>query len=466
MAMIGGGLDDPLMRHLDDNVAYPKRLRTSLSKIMDKQLEYSNIGNVVPMGSRTRSRSRSGSISGESGCSQAPITAMLRSSSPVRMGSVSMTERPPVQLPKMFKKEYLLKNNNSSQVIKNVPLGCKKDSVVKPIMLNPKQGHSRTTSTCSQMTNVTTKYVELDAPALGNRFPSSDSFASSSPTVTAELELRLLADEEAQLSGHSNKRQSILSNFMNDEQIWLNEKQDFQYPDDTYFDKERIDLTIKNLELRIDELKLDNDKLHLDNKNLKLENATLTKENESLAFQNKTLFNHMQSLPRISNADFIIRKQGRTENDPPVSEKLLLQSDELVKIAVEGKIKELEKDLARYKCIRKAVESRLSPRKSRFKYLTGEQLDALVEDDSDEHDTSLNNNATATKASGDKKTQVISTVKLKLNVELPPEQRSEFESESESESESAPSPTRLQNGFNLRLKLASPAKNDENYNQL
>ena len=213
-------------------------------------------------------------------------------------------------------------------------------------------------------------------------------------------------------------------------------------------------------------MKLDNDKLHLDNKNLKLENATLTKENESLAFQNKTLFNHMQSLPRISNADFIIRKQGRTENDPPVSEKLLLQSDELVKIAVEGKIKELEKDLARYKCIRKAVESRLSPRKNRFKYLTGEQLDALVEDDSDEHDTSLNNNATATKASGDKKTQVISTVKLKLNVELPPEQRSEFESESESESESAPSPTRLQNGFNLRLKLASPAKNDENYNQL
>lgn len=444
--MLGGGIDDTMIAHgssiyLDDNGAYPKRLRTSLSKIMDKQLDYNNsMANVIPIG--PRSRSRSNSIGGDT--NPTPISSMLRSTSPIRISPIPGPVK--VQPPKMYKKEYLLKNNNSNQVIKNVPIvGTKmnangNDNLNRGSNGKPALGHRRGMSSTSQLSN-TTKYVELEPPKIGDRFPSSDSYTSSSPTVTLDLELQMLADEEVQngLNDNNgavnNKRNSILSNFMNDEQLWLNNKDDFQYPDDHHFDKERLDLTIKKLQLKIAELKLDNDKLHLDNENLKDINNSLTRANESLTFQSSSLLQHIQQLPRISNTDFIIHNSDRSREN--ISNKPPFKSDALVKIAVEGKIKELEKELAKCRRIQKALESRLSPRKNRVKYLTVEQLDALAESKSE----SKPDESSLHISDPDNTTAHNSTTTLDCD-------------EGEVLSGSI-NPTRLQHGFNLRIQLTS-----------
>lgn len=424
MSKLGSGVEEAMIlapsMYLDDNSAYPRRLRTSLSKLMDKQLDH-NI-NVLPIGQRSRSNSF-----GEGNA--APITSVLRSASPIRHGT-STTGGLPVKPPKMFKKEYLLKNNNCSQVLKGVGLVSNTRSTSGahnnkgyPSNSGGTMEHKRGLSYVSQFSG-STQVLESESPKLGGRIHSSDSFTSSSPTVAVELDSQFGGDE----NNTNNKRHSILSNFMNDEQMWLDDKDGFRYFDDSQFDKDKIELTIKKLELQIDELKLDNDKLHLEKDDLSSANRILASENDSLIFQNHSLIKHIQSLPRISTSDFLVRKAEKEKDK--ILDSLQFKSDVLLKAAVEGKIKELEKELAKYKQIQRVTASNLSPRKNKFKYLSVDQLDDLLESENEQD-------------SQDKEAEILNIDNLTTT------------EESSDESNKISDSTRLKHGFNLRIKLTS-----------
>ena len=188
-----------------------------------------NMSSALPIGTRSRSRSIDET-------NATPITSMLRSASPIRHASgssnvnMSMNVKPPM----MYKKEYLLKNNNSNNVLRKVPMahGVNSPALKKNGSLSSSRTtseHNRGQSNASQLSG-RTQYVDFEPAKLSNRFPSSESYISSTTTISPELDSR--PGEEDNSSNNNNKRNSILSNFMNDEQMWLNDKIDFQYPDD------------------------------------------------------------------------------------------------------------------------------------------------------------------------------------------------------------------------------------------